>query len=429
MNSIYCTVDRYFIKYRAIGFPVWTTRSVLSDTNCQGIFYTNSYIIVGLSDSTDYEYKLRAKYCGDSLSNWSNILNFTTGIGGCLDSSALNYDPIVTDDNGSCIYPVGGCLDTTASNYDSLATDDDGSCEYLCYYPAPNGFVILNLTDNQLEISWNDMNSFYCIVDQYLLRYRKVGDSIWLTRSIGDSLLFCQNGLLLRNKVLMNLSPNTTYEYKAKTIYCDGNISEFSITQVFTTNDLCPSPINLNVNIISNNHIQLNWNSLSQYLYAKVKYRINGPGQTWSFVGGINNKIFFPIDSLLIDSLQQGTRYRVVVRTYCDSTISSYSSSWSVPKSWRHLFARLESSLAISNLDVYPNPSRDVFNISFNSETLQDLNIKILNIVGAEIYKETKDQFIGEYTKQISLDNYGKGIYFLEIETSNGVVNKKLILQ
>ena len=71
------------------------------------------------NNQIDYEYKLRAKYCGDSLSNWSIISSFTTGIGGCLDSSALNYDPIVTDDNGSCIYPVGGCLDSSASNYDS----------------------------------------------------------------------------------------------------------------------------------------------------------------------------------------------------------------------------------------------------------------------------------------------------------------------
>jgi len=38
-------------------------------------------------------------------------------------------------------------------------------------------------------------------------------------------------------------------------------------------------------------------------------------------------------------------------------------------------------------------------------------------------------QFIGEYTKQINLNENAKGIYFLEIETNDGVVNKKLILQ
>jgi len=38
-------------------------------------------------------------------------------------------------------------------------------------------------------------------------------------------------------------------------------------------------------------------------------------------------------------------------------------------------------------------------------------------------------QFIGEYTKQINLSDNAKGIYFLEIETNEGVINKKLILQ
>ena len=83
----------------------------------------------------------------------------------------------------------------------------------------------------------------------------------------------------------------------------------------------------------------------------------------------------------------------------------------------------------INNFKIYPNPSSDIFNITFNSETIQDLSIRILNVVGAEIYLENKPDFIGEYTKQINLDDYGKGIYFLEIETSTGVVNKKLILQ
>ena len=70
-----------------------------------------------------------------------------------------------------------------------------------------------------------------------------------------------------------------------------------------------------------------------------------------------------------------------------------------------------------------------MFNISFNSDKQQDLSIRILNVVGGEVYREDRQEFIGEYIKQISLDNYGKGIYFLEIETNSGIVNKKLILQ
>ena len=70
-----------------------------------------------------------------------------------------------------------------------------------------------------------------------------------------------------------------------------------------------------------------------------------------------------------------------------------------------------------------------MFNVSFTSEEVQDLKVRVLNIVGEEIIGEELQKFVGEYTKQIDLDTYSKGIYFLEIETTSGIINKKLILQ
>ena len=67
--------------------------------------------------------------------------------------------------------------------------------------------------------------------------------------------------------------------------------------------------------------------------------------------------------------------------------------------------------------------------MSFTSEDVQDLKVRILNVVGEELINEDLQQFIGEYTKQIDLTNNAKGIYFLEIETYNGIINKKLIIQ
>ena len=89
----------------------------------------------------------------------------------------------------------------------------------------------------------------------------------------------------------------------------------------------------------------------------------------------------------------------------------------------------MDFSSAINNLSIYPNPSRDIFNVSFTSIDKQDLRVRILNIIGEELVSENLEQFIGEYTKQIDLTNNAKGIYFLEITTNNGVVNRKLILQ
>ena len=73
---------------------------------------------------------------------------------GCTDELACNYDPLATNDDGSCEYAeeyfdcdgvavndddgdgvpdeleVEGCTDVLACNYDASATNDDGSCEY-----------------------------------------------------------------------------------------------------------------------------------------------------------------------------------------------------------------------------------------------------------------------------------------------------------
>ena len=88
-----------------------------------------------------------------------------------------------------------------------------------------------------------------------------------------------------------------------------------------------------------------------------------------------------------------------------------------------------EIDVLIDNIQIYPNPSRDIFNITFTSNEKQDLEIRIINVIGERVFIESKQQFVGEYTKQINLAEYPKAIYFLEIETNNGVINKKLILQ
>ena len=85
--------------------------------------------------------------------------------------------------------------------------------------------------------------------------------------------------------------------------------------------------------------------------------------------------------------------------------------------------------IGLTNFKIFPNPSSDLFNISFSSNRVQDLRIRILNSISEEVMIIELNQYKGEYTKQINLTNNAKGIYFLEIKTNDGVINKKLILQ
>lgn len=74
--------------------------------------------------------------CTDPTANNYNPLatqddgSCTYTVLGCTDPTATNYNPLATVDDGSCTYPVPGCIDPTANNYNPNATQDDGSCVY-----------------------------------------------------------------------------------------------------------------------------------------------------------------------------------------------------------------------------------------------------------------------------------------------------------
>ncbi|MBT5089767.1 MAG: T9SS type A sorting domain-containing protein, partial [Flavobacteriales bacterium] len=131
------------------------------------------------------------------------------------------------------------------------------------------------------------------------------------------------------------------------------------------------------------------------------------------------------------NGLTPGQAYRASARTWCDPTGGTYrAASWTSPIFWTQPTAiKVEGTTTINNLSIYPNPSRDIFNVSFTSDSKQDLRVRILNVIGEELINDNLEQFIGEYTKAIDLTKNAKGIYLLEIETNDGIINKKLVLQ
>jgi hypothetical protein len=348
---------------------------------------------------------------------------------GCLDTAALNYYSGANLDDGSCIYV--GCTDSTATNYNSIASIDDGSCVYaFCGNPEPYGFYTLDITDTKAKINWTNMNSVDCMVWKYFVRYREVGTNTWITKSAGVGSGLCNIGLSTNNKILKNLITSTTYEYKMKAFYCGGTESDYSSTSQFTTKPLCPVMSNLSTQTfyVNPNKVRFSWDTTGLYVFARILLREDTVGSSWQNVGGFG--IYYPNLGINKYGLQAGKFYRAQGRTFCDSNITSYRSWWTPPIFWQQpLQLRLGGETTISHLEVYPNPFRDVFSISFVSEELQDLKLRILNILGEQVYLQEKEQYIGEYTKQINLNEYRKGVYFLEIETNNGVINKKLILQ
>jgi plastocyanin len=78
------------------------------------------------------------------------------------------------------------------------------------------------------------------------------------------------------------------------------------------------------------------------------------------------------------------------------------------------------------NVSIFPNPSSNIFNLEFNSDSKSE--IIVTNVLGEQVYIEST-QSIGDFDTQIDLSNYSTGVYNLTIKTSYGISNHKLILE
>ena len=78
------------------------------------------------------------------------------------------------------------------------------------------------------------------------------------------------------------------------------------------------------------------------------------------------------------------------------------------------------------DVNIYPNPSANVFNIDFYSES--ETNIRIHTLLGQLLYAKYFNS-VGKINTQIDLSNLSKGVYNLSLETTDGINNHKLILE
>tara|TARA_B100000902_G_scaffold395320_1_gene453645 strand:- start:104 stop:4645 length:4542 start_codon:yes stop_codon:yes gene_type:complete len=394
-------------------------------TGCFSIFLDSSTVTLGCMDSLAINYNTSAQ-----IDDGSCILPVL----GCTDSLACNYDINANQDNGLCLF-ISGCTDPIAINYDSSACIEDGSCTYStsCNSPTPTNIHVTDIIHTKARVKWDNMSSSVCTPNQYRVQYREVGTNVWSNKNVlnnNNCGAFNQTG-----RLLTNLTPSTTYEYRVKTWYCfTAGSSSWSSINTFTTLDECPNVGSFNVTTPLTTRAVFTWDdSNGPYSFVRIKLRVdsisNPTNADWGNAGGFG--VTYGTWTRNKNGLIPGETYRGQSRTWCDSLGGAYKSNgwtplifWTQPTS-----VRMGEEYTVSNLEVYPNPSRDIFNISFTSEEIQNVSVRVLNLLGELIVKEDLQQFVGEYVKVLNLNNYEKGVYLLEIKTNHGVINKKLILQ
>jgi hypothetical protein len=81
----------------------------------------------------------------------------------------------------------------------------------------------------------------------------------------------------------------------------------------------------------------------------------------------------------------------------------------------------------VTEFKVYPNPSSNGnFTVEFSLETSANLNIKVYNLIGKEVFADRIDGDNRAYSNTIRLGNLPKGVYILEVSNGGQKQTKRL---
>ncbi|MCU0421605.1 MAG: S8 family serine peptidase [Bacteroidia bacterium] len=83
----------------------------------------------------------------------------------------------------------------------------------------------------------------------------------------------------------------------------------------------------------------------------------------------------------------------------------------------------------IEQVQVYPSPASVVATVKINSLRKQQLQIRLINMLGQSVWENQYLNNQGEERIQLPIDNINKGIYFVELENENGKVVKRLVIE
>lgn len=204
-------------------------------------------------------------------------------------------------------------------------------------------------------------------------------------------------------------------------IYVGGSASPSSkFCIVRYNNESCTAPTSLSANNITSSSAKLTWNEVSADLYW-MRYKAVGTSM-WTKISTTNNY-------KKISSLAPETKYTWQVKSICsDNPI--VSSDWSVKQFFATKSLKPAGEIAVTALEVYPNPFTSTTTIAFSLSNASNIKIDLTDLSGRKIKTIAEGNF-EEGNLQLTLrkENLTAGIYFLQLTSDQGASIEKIIIQ
>ncbi|MBK7966111.1 MAG: T9SS type A sorting domain-containing protein [Bacteroidetes bacterium] len=362
------------------------------------------YIIVGTVNNPFNIYLIKTDNNGDTL--WTRI----------FDTGAFGASVKQTADGG---YIITGSAMLSGNQEIYLAkTDSIGNPAWTKIIGGANddvGSSVLQTTDGGYIIAGGTSNFGTGLSNTFLIKTNSTGDTLW-TKTFGagtNDELSCgsviqtnDGGLLLCGAAYFDPSGEFGVLIKTDSI---GNQSwariygsgKESLSQVRQTND--------------GGYISIGENSFGTQQAYLIKTDITG-------------------NSGCYDSSFNFTESAFPVQTANPSTVVSSAGSISSQNTITEnggtvttlcLALGINDIVSNSAFEIFPNPTSDVFNLSFNKSIIRGI-LTIYNMIGQIFYSE---EIVMETSKAIELKNVSSGVYLVKVFDGEKNYCKKIIIE
>jgi hypothetical protein len=350
----------------------------ISDIDGDGV--CDELEVIGCQDPLMYNYNILATDSG----------NCEPFVYGCTDPTMFNYDSNANTDNGSCDPVVNGCTDSTQFNYDPLANTEytPSNCEPIVL--GCTNSSALNYNSNANTDDGSCITPIYGCMDSTMWNYNPSAN---VDNGNCEPFVYgCNDPSAFNYDPLANTSDNSCCYIGGCT---DPAALNYNINACYDDNS-CILPITGCTDVSAYNYDPLaNVSDSTACLYDAGCY--GGPGIPY----WLNDGCY----AWVID-----------VDDYCCNT------DWDASCISMYNYCQEGWPVGIDDIDskiimVYPNPSKDVFNI----ETRLDIEVEVYDLNGRRIMKEN--------SKRISLAGYPSGVYNMIIIHDGLRINKRIVKQ
>jgi len=406
---------------------------------------TNPHTQLGLQPATTYDFYVRSVCAIADSSLWSGPFTFTTP---CMIVTSYPYFEDFENGkgcwsennttNGSWGFgtPAMTVINSAASGINAFATGNLNGT----YNANENSWVLSPIFDFtnannpkiEMKIWWNSEFSWDGVVLQSSIdngtswqNVGAVGDTVnWYTdNSINGNPGGQQEGWSGRNStsngsgnwvtashMLDGLNNQSNVQLRIA-FGSDGSVQDegFAFDDIHIFDVVCPNPTNL-----GNDTIICGTDSL--LLDAGAGYAT----YLWS------DSLMSTSQTIIVDSATYGIGVHTFYVSVTDSVSNCLSKDTIVVEITTCV--GIEDLASTIDLNVYPNPNKGQFTLNLTTQKTTDLQIRITNIQGQEVFVKNNFDNINVINEEINIGNV-KGVYFVNIITNNEVITKKIIVQ